>query len=297
MNPISNLWKHPRTSAVGVLISVATVAGVLSQHGVGLGSVGSGTAVSLAGALATALLGILARDPAKPAAQPAPASSPAPNSTGNRGPSTQSSSSSARLNAWLLIALLIPLPWMEGCNGNTVARNIVNWAPALQSAVATVDSAAALLAPADAPAFAAATAGFDAASNLLVAQANAYLADPSAGALAKLQAQVIVFQQQVSAALLSAARIVDPVSQRHALAALQQVATIVTTILALVQTISSKTALARMSASSSIKLTTVRPYIDPGKSAQLIASHYHEPLAAASSQVTEFESLAVNNGF
>jgi len=111
-----------------------------------------------------------------------------------------------------------------------VAQDIVNWTPALQSAVATVDSTASLLAPPDAPIFSAATYGFDAASNLLVAQAKAYLANPSASALQTLQTQVVTFQQQVSAALLQAVKIVDPAGQAHALSVLQAVATIVNTI-------------------------------------------------------------------
>ena len=63
MNFISNIWNHPKTSAAGLLIAVASVAGVLSQQGVTLGKVGSGTVVTLASALATALLGLLAKDP------------------------------------------------------------------------------------------------------------------------------------------------------------------------------------------------------------------------------------------
>ena len=63
MNFITNIWKHPKTSAAGLLIAVASVAGVLSQQGVSLGKVGTGTVVSLASALATALLGLLAKDP------------------------------------------------------------------------------------------------------------------------------------------------------------------------------------------------------------------------------------------
>ena len=82
-----------------------------------------------------------------------------------------------------MIALLIPLPWMQGCTKAGVAQDIVNWTPALQSAVATVDSTAALLVPVDAPIFITATVGFDAATNLLVAQAKAYLANPSGSLL------------------------------------------------------------------------------------------------------------------
>ena len=41
MNPISNVWNHPRTSAAGLLIAVVTIAGVLAQQGLTLGSAGS----------------------------------------------------------------------------------------------------------------------------------------------------------------------------------------------------------------------------------------------------------------
>ena len=103
-----------------------------------------------------------------------------------------------RLGAWALIALLLPLPFSTACSGVTVAQDIVNWTPTLQSAVATVDSTAALLAPMDAPIFTAATVGFDVASNLLVTQAKAYLANPSGGLLAQIQTQIVTFQQQVN---------------------------------------------------------------------------------------------------
>ena len=140
MNPISNVWNHPKTSAAGLLIAVVTIAGVLSQQGLTLGAAGSGTVVTLAGAIATALLGLLARDPGTESVR-------ASSSTG----------STAKLGVWALIALLLPLPFVGGCSGVTIAQDIVNWTPALESAVATVDSAASLLAPADAPIFAVAT--------------------------------------------------------------------------------------------------------------------------------------------
>jgi hypothetical protein len=192
--------------------------------------------------VATALLGLLARDPGDTASER----------------QASSAQAAARLGVWLLIVLLLPLPWMEGCSGTAVAQDIVNWTPPLQSAVATVDSTAALLAPADAPLFAVATTGFDAASNLLAAQAKAYLADPGASTLAALQTQVVTFEQEVNAALLQAAKIVNPASQQHALAAVQAVATIVSAILALVQSVSSKAAVARMAAASTIKCATVK---------------------------------------
>jgi hypothetical protein len=53
---------HPKTSAAGLLLALTTVLGVLQQQGISLGHAGSGTVVSLASALATALLGLLAKD-------------------------------------------------------------------------------------------------------------------------------------------------------------------------------------------------------------------------------------------
>ena len=286
MNRFANIWNHPKTSAAGVLIAVASVGGVLSQQGITLGKAGTGTVVSLASGLATVLLGLLARDPDTASQQ---VSEPASRQGG--------ASNNAKLGAWILIALLFPLPWVEGCSATAVAQDIVNWTPALQSAVATVDSTAALLAPADAPIFTAATASFDVASNLLVAQAKAYLANPSASALQRLQTQVVVFQQQVNTALLQATRIVDTKSQAHALSAIQAVAIIANTILSLVASISSKAAVANMSAATGVKLSTVRPYLDHAHAAEILAAHYNEPVALARAQMARAEQADMTAGF
>ncbi len=281
MHLIANIWKQPKTSITGILIAVATVAGALSQQGIALGHAGSGTVVTLAGSLATALLGLLARDPAQPVSLPV----------------SRSESRPSRLGVWMLIALLLQLTLTSGCSGTSVAQNIVNWTPTLQSAVATVDATAAQLDPKDAPIFTAATAGFDAASNLLVTQAQAYLANPSASLLAQLQAQVVTLQQQVNTALLQAAQIVNPASQQRALSSIQAVATAVTAILALIQSISSKQAVARMAAASTIKLAAVRPYLDCSAAASLVASHYSQPIAAARIEVAQVEQSEIQAGF
>lgn len=281
MNFISNIWNHPKTSAAGLLIAVVTIAGVLSQQGITLGAAGTGTVVTLVGALASALLGLLAKDPGDTASQQA----------------SGSASQQSKLGAWALIALLLPLPFMGGCSGSTVAQDIVNWTPALESAVATVDSTGAVLAPADAPVFAAATAGFDAASELLTAQAKAYLADPSASTLQQMQNQIVVLQQQVNAALLQAARIVNPASQQHALAAIQAVGTVVSAILSLVQSVSSKAAVAQMAARATIKTAMVRPYLNGTQAAGIVAGHYREAVAVARMQVAQVEQDEVQAGF
>jgi len=276
MNVFSNIWNHPKTSAVGLLIAVVSIAGVLSQQGITLGTAGSGSVITLVSALASALLGLLAKDPSE-----AP---PSPGST-------------AKLGVWALIALLLPLPYLGGCSQTTVAQNIVNWTPALQSAVATVNSAGALLAPMDAQVFADATAGFNTASNLLSAQAKAYLANPSASTLAQMQNQIVAFQQQVNVAVLQAARIMNPASQQHALETIQAVGTVVTAILALVQSVSNKAAIAEMAARSTIKMAAVQPYLNETQAAEIVAEHYGEPNAMARMQVAEAQQSAMAAGF
>jgi hypothetical protein len=276
MNSVANIWNHPKTSVAGLLIAIATIAGVLSQHGITLGTAGSGTVVSLLGALATALLGLFAKDPDS---QPA--------TTGN----------TAKLGVWMLIALLLQAPFLTGCSEAKVAQDIVNWTPALQSAVATVDSMGDLLDPSGAPVFAAATAGFDAASNLLVAQARTYLSNPSASALAQLQTAVVTLQQQVNASLLQAARIGSPGSQQHALDAINAVGTVVNAMLALVQSVSSKSAVAKMAASAPIKLAAVRKHMNPSLATAMVAAHYSEAVHEAYLLVACTEAAEIQSGF
>jgi hypothetical protein len=259
-----------------LLIAVVTLSGVLSQNGITLGTAGSGTVVTLVSALATAILGLLARDPTGESAL---------------------SGTSTKLGAWALIALLLHASFLCGCSGVGVAQDIVNWTPTLQSAVATVDSTAALLDPADAPIFAAATVGFDVASNVLAAQARAYLANPSAGILAQLQVAVVTLQQQVNASLLQAAKISNPNSQQHALNAINAVGTAVNAMLALVQSISSKAAQARMAAQSHVKLASVLPLTDTRLAAQTVAAHYAESTEWARIQVEQVERAQIQAGF
>lgn len=60
----ANFWQHPKTSAAGILIAIVTITGVLSGQGVTLGHAGTGTVVQLIAAIATAFLGLIAKDPA-----------------------------------------------------------------------------------------------------------------------------------------------------------------------------------------------------------------------------------------
>ena len=276
-----NIWQHPRTSVAGMLIAIGSISGVLAQQGITLGNVGTGTVVSLVSATAAALLGLLAKDPDSGAGQKMDGSS----------------SGQAKLGVWALIALLMPLPFLGGCSAKSVAQNIVDWTPALQSAVASVDSTAALLSPADAPVFASATAGFDAAAEMMITQARAYLTNPSAGTLTQMQTQVVVLQQQVNVAMLQALRIVNPESQKHALAAIQAVGTVVTVMLSLVQSVSGRAEIARMAGESSVKFSAVLPLVDQRLAAEAVAAHYGESVAMAEMQVAAVARAEIAAGF
>jgi hypothetical protein len=90
---------------------------------------------------------------------------------------------------------------------------------------------------------------------------------------------------------------VNPNSQQHALNAINAVGTAVLAILALVESVSTKAQVARMAAQSTIKLATVRTYLDEGKAAATMAAHYGEPVEQARIQVAQAELSAARAGF
>ena len=210
-------------------------------------------------------------------------------------PVNGAATSTQKTGVLAMIMLMLILPF-AGCSASSVAQDIVNWTPALQSAVATVDSTAAVLLPADAAIFTVATIGFDAGSNLLVAQAKAYLAAPNATVLAQLQAQIVALQQTVNASLLAAAKITNAASQQHALTAINGVATIVNSILALVAGIKGNT-VASLVVPGMITLAAVRPYIDQRQAIRIVAAHYGESDAQASTQVAFAQNQLAYAGF
>jgi hypothetical protein len=105
---LSNIWNHPQTSIAGLLIGIATIAGVLSGQGVTLGNIGTGTVVTLIAGIATALLGLLAKDPGSLTIPPA------------SGPQ--------KLGALLLIFIL--LSPLAGCNAVSTSTPTAPIAPA-----------------------------------------------------------------------------------------------------------------------------------------------------------------------
>lgn len=249
---VSNIWNHPKTSIAGVLLAILTVSGVLMQQGITLGNAGKGTVITLIAAIATALLGLLARDPEVPAQQ-----------------QTQ-----AKLGAWVLIALMMAVGFESGCTQQqkiSVAQAIVNYGPLFISVADTVNATIEGLDPATILVLGPMTAALNAFGPQFVQAAQAYLANPNQTTLQLLQAIVTQIQQNANNALLSAAKISNPTSQAKATKAVNSLAVMAQAILGLVQSISTKGQIAAMArpiilvgspVPQHITLAQVRPYLD-----------------------------------
>ncbi len=244
MDILRNIWEHPKTSIGGVLTAVLVTVGVLAGQGITFGNVGTGTVVTLIGGLASAFLGLLAKDP---------------------GTSSSSTGSTAKLGAWALIALLLPLPWMTGCTQQQkidVAQEIVNWTPALISTADTVNASIMALDPATVVVLGPITAAINVLAPQFETAAKNYLANPSQTTLQVVQALIVQIQQNVNSSLLAAVKITNPASQASATKNINLLATIANTLLALIQGISTNAQVAAMATQVHVTLAEVRPYLD-----------------------------------
>jgi hypothetical protein len=185
---------------------------------------------------------------------------------------------------------------LEGCSPSSIAQQVVDWTPSLQSTAATVAATVELLVPEDAVIIKAALVGFDAATNLAVAEAKAYLANPGQTTLQALQTGVTTLQQQVNSALLQAAKIVNPKSQQAVTAALNAVATVINSIFALILSIKGNTLATAAKTAKVIRLRDL-PYSDQEQAVTIVAEHYHITRDEASIRVNGGEALIWTAGF
>lgn len=161
-----------------------------------------------------------------------------------------------------IACILLLLMSMIGCSKVSVAQEIVNWTPTVEQTIASVIAGASFIDPAAAPIFALAEDGLKALGTVLTAAAQSYLTNPNATTLEALQNAVAAMLGQVNQGLLQAARIVNPQSQKLALTLLNGVAAAVNAIVALVEQISSKAAIARMGLKQRVKLAQVSRLLD-----------------------------------
>jgi hypothetical protein len=177
----------------------------------------------------------------------------------------------AVVTASILWAVMLASPFMGGCNGTSVAQQIVNWMPTVISSAQSLDAIAATLDPAQAVIIIPAGIAFVAAANLLDSAAKTYLANPNATALQQLQAQALAFQANVTTALLNSVRVVNPATQQKLLAYLNGGITAVSAILALIMNI--KGSSITPASVTAPKLVAIIPLMNRGESVALIAQH------------------------
>ena len=193
----------------------------------------------------------------------------------------------SKLGAWALIAvLMLGIVPTVGCSGQSVAQQIVGWTPFIDSAVSTLGTLAAQLAPPDALLIQAGVTAITTGQDLLDKQARAYLANPTASVLAQLQAQAVTFQQNLNAAVLTALKITNSDSQKRIIAQIQVVLTGATAVLALLQTIKGSTLTIQAGA---VTTSQVLPYFDEQRSVDIVAQHEGVPEFVAALQVRQAE--------
>jgi hypothetical protein len=143
-----------------------------------------------------------------------------------------------------------------------VAQEIVNWTPALTSAIDTAGGLLEVLDPPSALVIAPSLAIINALAPQITTAAKNYLANPSQTTIQVLQALIVQLQNNVNTALLNAVKITNPNSQQKATTAINGIATIVNSLLALVEGVSSKAQVAAMSRNVTVHLAEVRPLLD-----------------------------------
>lgn len=277
----SNLWKHPKTTIAGLLLGVVQAGTLLSGAGLTFGAIGTTTWVGLAVALATTLLGAFAKDPGSAVS----------------APNASTSNSTAKLGALMLISLtLLGTMPVVGCTQAqrvSVAQEIVNWTPVFISTADTVNAAIEALDPATVAILGPMTLAINTFGPEFEKAAQAYLANPSQTNLQVIQALIVQIQQDTNSALLAAAKITNPTSQATATKNVNLIATIANTLLALVQSISTKTQVAAMAGQVRVTFAQVRPYLDePGmqRAADRVAGDLALSRAPTPSQFFAYEA-------
>lgn len=171
----------------------------------------------------------------------------------------------AKAAVMAFVCLALTFAPIVGCSQQqkvNVAQEIVNWTPALTSAVNTAGGLVETLDPPAAIIVAPTLAAIDALSPQLVAAAKTYLANPNQTTVQLLQALIVQLQNNTNTALLNAAKITNPQSQQRTMTAINGIATVVNSLLALIESVSSKTQVAAMSRDATVHLALVRPLLD-----------------------------------
>jgi hypothetical protein len=179
----------------------------------------------------------------------------------------------------------------------TVAQEIVNWAPVFISTADTVNAAVEALDPVTVAVLGPMTLALNTFGPQFELAAQNYLANPTQTALQTLQALVVQIQQNANSALLAAAKITNPVSQATATRNINLIATIANTLLALVQSISTKAQVAAMATQVHVTLAQVRPYMDEPAMQRASLGVSHDLALATVPTPAQFFAAEAQRGF
>lgn len=170
----------------------------------------------------------------------------------------------AALVALMVGSLMLTTSGCTQAQKVSVAQEIVNWTPALTSAIDTIGGVVDTLEPGVALIVDPFVAGVNALSPQFVTAANNYLANPTQTNIQVLQGLIVQIQNSVntSLSLLQALKVSNPASQQKAILAVNGFGTIVNTLLGLIQGISSHAQVAAMSAAVTVHLATVQGVLD-----------------------------------
>lgn len=193
--------------------------------------------------------------------------------------------------------MLVPTGCTQAQKVN-VAQEIVNWTPALVSAIDTAGGLVDTLDPGAALIVDPLVAGANALAPQFATAAKNYLANPTQTNIQVVQGLIVQIQNSVnsSLSLLQALKVSNPASQQKAIVAVNGIGTIVNTLLGLIQSISSKAQIATMSTAVTVHLAAVQGVLDR-KGMQLASDRVADDLHTIGVPVDLFLNYEQQAGF
>lgn len=167
--------------------------------------------------------------------------------------------------------LMIAVMFLAGCTPAQkqttlqIVTTINTHVPEVVAAADTVAATMTALLPADAILIGVTSTAFDTLAKSIQALTASYIANPNATTLQQLQGAVNALESQINVATLGALKIVNPVSQQLAIAALKGLLTVVTIIFGMIAPTESLSMLKTLRDSNTIHLAKVRQYMDQQK--------------------------------
>lgn len=203
----------------------------------------------------------------------------------------------AALVAFMIGSVMLTTTGCTQAQKVSVAQEIVNWTPALVSAIDTAGGLVDTLDPGAALIVDPLVTGVNVLAPQFATAAKNYLANPTQTNIQTVQALIVQIQNSVntSLSLLQALKVSNPASQQKAIVAVNGIGTIVNTLLGLIQGISSHAQVAAMSADVTVHLAAVQGILDRKGmevASARVSADLHLPLAISADGFLSYERQA-----